>query len=440
MFTIAGCSKSTNNESQNKKIDSTINESKDDIEIKYADLIPDPEVIFPNGSIYVTDSDGGKAYIFEVSDINDGEFEAYISKCKEFGFDDISYEMSHEKGKDFGAYSSDGLYWVQVNLDTEKNIVYIICQAAKKTPEAKKTKESSGVSGDRNISGFDSKTNQKITWGGIEFSFPSYFDVLDEGSTDTSISYYPKEEDYYASLLFQMVEFTGTQEDFNNLIPSILDNTFNGDDSANTEILVSEEITIAGLPGWTTTYSKSDKEVVGVTSTGTYSFIYNVNTEKIVMITCFYDSDDQSQFDYLGDYKKVLETANLDAEPLDLNAINKTNSVESDSKFVEKYYSVIGIIDQAIEPSDGMRAMVIIEPDVLAKGMNLAYPLEINIWLTEDEFEKIGGGSSVGKEVNLSVKLTSISRNIISNDPEVKGYPIQLEFGEPNWKVANNNV
>lgn len=66
----------------------------------------------------------------------------------------------------------------------------------------------------------------------------------------------------------------------------------------------------------------------------------------------------------------------------------------------------------------------------MAKGMGSTLPLEINIWLTADEFEKIGGISSVGKQIDLSEKLTSISRNAISKDPAVKGYPIQLEFGE----------
>lgn len=128
--------------------------------------------------------------------------------------------------------------------------------------------------------------------------------------------------------------------------------------------------------------------------------------------------------------KELSKTAKLLTEPLDLNAINSTNSDKSDAKFVGKYYRVTGIIDQAMKPSDGLNAMVIIEPDVMAKGMGSTLPLEINIWLTADEFEKIGGISSVGKQIDLSVNLTSISRNAISKDPAVKGYPIQLEFGE----------
>lgn len=113
-----------------------------------------------------------------------------------------------------------------------------------------------------------------------------------------------------------------------------------------------------------------------------------------------------------------------------MNAINRTSSADSDAKFVGKYWRVTGLIDQAMGPSDGTNALVIIEPNVMAKGMGSTSPLEINIWLTADEFEKIGGISSVGRQIDLSVKLKSISRNGSSN-PAVKGYPIQLEFGEP---------
>ena len=182
-----------------------------------------------------------------------------------------------------------------------------------KVPEAT---EASGVSGGRNVSGFDTKTNQTITWCGIDFSIPSYYDVLDERSTKTKISYYPEEEDYYASIIFQSQEFSGTQEYFNSQIPSIVESTLDGDFFANTELQKSEKISIAGLPGWTIIFSRSDTDGDGVSSTGSYSFVYNINTGKIIMITCAYDSNDKSQYDYIGDYKKALETAKLLVGPI----------------------------------------------------------------------------------------------------------------------------
>ena len=230
--------------------------------------------------------------------------------------------------------------------------------------------------------------------------------------------------------MFRSAEYLGTEEDFYSQIPSMLKSILESKDFANKELQNSEKISIAGLPGWTIKYSESDPKGDGVISTGIDSFVYNINTGEIIAISLSYDSNDKSQYDYLGDYKKVLKTAKFLTEPLDLNAINSTNSNKSDEKFEGKYYRVTGIIEQVIEPSDGFNAMVIINPDVMAKGMGSTLPLEINIWLTADEFEKIGGISSVGKQIDLSVKLTSISRNTISPDPAVKGYPIQLEFGE----------
>lgn len=202
------------------------------------------------------------------------------------------------------------------NTDNRENVPELSkkTELVPETTETPKAIEVSGVAGDRDVSGFDTKTNQTITWCGIEFSFPSYFDVLDEDSSETWMHYYPEEKEYYASLVFQSEEFTETQEFFNSSIPYIVESTMDDDYFANADIKKSEEISITGLPGWIITFSKTDTD--GVISTGSYSFVYNINAEKIAMITCIYDSNDQSQYDYLGDFNKVLETAKLSEESL----------------------------------------------------------------------------------------------------------------------------
>ena len=169
----------------------------------------------------------------------------------------------------------------------------------------------SEVSGLRDISGFDTIINKSITWCGIDFFFPSYFNVLDDDSTDTWMIYYPEEEDYYASLMFQSQDYSGTQEEFNSVIPNIVESTMEGETFATAEIHKSEETSIAGLPGWIITYSKVDTDRDGVFIAASYSFAYNINTRKVAMISCIFDSDDQSRYDYLGDYEKILEGAKL---------------------------------------------------------------------------------------------------------------------------------
>lgn len=96
-------------------------------DVLYAEMIPDPTSIFANGKITITDSDGGTAYHFQVTGYADGEYETYISQCKEMGFSDVSYMTD----QDFGAYSKDGKYWVQLSIDNKKDILYVICQTSK---------------------------------------------------------------------------------------------------------------------------------------------------------------------------------------------------------------------------------------------------------------------------------------------------------------------
>ncbi|RED51640.1 DNA/RNA non-specific endonuclease [Cohnella lupini] len=189
-----------------------------------------------------------------------------------------------------------------------------ISTKAENNASASEVTEASGISSGRNVSGF-TKSNKTITWSGIDFSFPSYFDVLDKGSTENLMHYYPEEKDYYASILFQSKDFSGTQEDFNSSIPSIVKSTLEAGKIANSDIQKSEKTTIAGLPGWTITYTRPGTEGDGVTSTTSYSFAYNIDAKKVVMISCTYDSNDKSKYDYLGDYKKVLKTAKMSTKP-----------------------------------------------------------------------------------------------------------------------------
>ena len=117
-------------ESQPVEDSSVMSEASE--EISYASMMPDPAVIFPNGTITITDGDGGTAYIFNVTGYADGEFESFVAGCKDLGFTQVEYETSHDKGQDFGAYTEDGAYWVQVNWDSENEIIYVICQESKK--------------------------------------------------------------------------------------------------------------------------------------------------------------------------------------------------------------------------------------------------------------------------------------------------------------------
>lgn len=371
----------------------------------------------------------------------------------------------------------------------------------------------------RTISGYDVKTNHIIDWHGVLFSLPSYFDTLDDGATEEWMTYYPEPENYYASLLFQSYAFGGTNSEFEEMLPSVVSSILAGDYFASATILQSEALTIAGLQGWTISFQIADEDDAGEFSAGGYSFAFHENAGTIVLVSFVYDSKDQSRYDYMGDYQKLLSTAilagtetvpvsksvtityqdtvnvrkeadanssrvgvahpgktyayyetadngwhriqledgtigwisgkmgtviegasgninpkkNEAAEALDLNAINNTNSEKYDAQFVGKSYLITGIVGEAYGPTDGSNALVTIYPDVFAKGMlqgtGFDFMLDINIWMTPDEYKAIGGDRSVGKQITIIKVLTSIARNGTSKDPSIRGYPIQLEFG-----------
>jgi hypothetical protein len=239
-----------------------------------------------------------------------------IVACKSDEYTDnrisVPKSSSEQKGKDYK----------EANAEPEPT-------ESVKSTEAKEVNKVSNV---RNESGFDIETNKKIEWCGIEFSFPSYFDVLGKGATEAYTAYYPKREDYFASLIFQSEEFSGSKEDFNNQIHNIVENILRTDYFSTKEVQKSEKISIAGLPGWTITYSEDYKEDE-VVSIGSKSFVYNEDVGKIAIISCVYDSTDQSQYDYLSDYKKVLETAKVDKKA---SAIKENAPPTQANKVIEK--------------------------------------------------------------------------------------------------------
>lgn len=136
-FVATGCDNSTPTVTGNTASEETPSVHLEDVDekspeptpadIQYSAMIPDPEVIFKNGEINITDPDGGTAYIFEASNITMDEVNTYIAECKKLGFDDVSYEVDTS----FGAYSTDGAYWVSVDYNGDKNIVYILCQTSR---------------------------------------------------------------------------------------------------------------------------------------------------------------------------------------------------------------------------------------------------------------------------------------------------------------------
>lgn len=146
---LAGCSSNTTNsevkdeptkvEAQEDKDKASEVESEEPTseteatdDVKYADMIPDPNDIFINGEISVVDQDGGKQYLFQVTNYTEDEVNTYIEGCKEMGFSEIKYDDTNDGGRMFGAYTEDGKYWVEVLMGNDSKIVAVTCKISRK--------------------------------------------------------------------------------------------------------------------------------------------------------------------------------------------------------------------------------------------------------------------------------------------------------------------
>ena len=146
---LAGCSgNETNSEVKDEPAKVETQENKDEAseveseepaseteatdDIKYADMIPDPYEVFSNGEVSIIDEDGGKQYLFQVTNYTVEEVNAYIDGCKEMGFNEIKYDDTNDGGKMFGAYTEDGKYWVEVLMGNDSKIVAVTCKTSRK--------------------------------------------------------------------------------------------------------------------------------------------------------------------------------------------------------------------------------------------------------------------------------------------------------------------
>lgn len=188
----------------------------------------------------------------------------------------------------------------------------------------------------RTLSGFNISTNQTITFCGIIFSFPDYFDELESETISSDYAhYYPKEKDYYCSLIFSASDTEFSQSEFDNNKSEIANEYIK--EQGSIENINSASATIAGLSGWSISYVTTDPENP---TTVNLHFAFNPVYQKIVVILLAFDSHDLSNYDYIGDYNKVLQSATLE------ETSNPNNSIY-DAAYIRKFpeYSLYFLID-----------------------------------------------------------------------------------------------
>lgn len=161
------------------------------------------------------------------------------------------------------------------------------------------TTEDSG----RTISGYNLSSNQTITIDGLSITIPAYFDVKDELSTAQYMHFYPSVEEYYCSLIVTAESLEIDKSTFetmkNDLVTALIESW--GENIIDTKLA---EININNLNG--VRFSCIDAADIPSLLNG--CIIFNPDTNAVITIIQSFDGNDASNYDYVGDFEKLLNS------------------------------------------------------------------------------------------------------------------------------------
>lgn len=200
----------------------------------------------------------------------------------------------------------------------------------------------------RNSSGFHVETNQKITFAGIDFSLPDYYDAPDEKSTETYKHYYPERNDCSCSLIFQSEDAKFSVSDFDRNKEKAAMDMISKLSSGNASEIQSSPRQIANLSGWSFSF-KNGKNSATVNG----AFAFDPDSQRLILLVQMYDDTDRSNIDYTGDFDKIIESAKRESTSTPTENIAPEPSLPEEPEFNQ------GATPGAESPSealvDGMR-------------------------------------------------------------------------------------
>lgn len=282
----------------------------------------------PKSNIGHIEWEASDGFVIYVSETSKEDYDTYVDDCWDKGF-----TQDYSKGDDYFWADNENGYQVTVRFE-ENNVMFIRMDGPPEDFEPKKET-------DHGVSDFDLTANQTITFCGIKFLIPAYFDVRADDSEENEYEhYYPKEELYYASLVFLSVDANGmTLNQFSN---AALKN-----EGASVDKIKSEDIVVAGLPAIRLSY----RDVTEL-STANYCFILDSDTDKIISICLVVDDADESNYDYLDDYQKALESAELITSTESTSDIRPEfeEAMESYEKFFDEYVAFMKKYSESSNP------------------------------------------------------------------------------------------
>lgn len=171
-----------------------------------------------------------------------------------------------------------------------------------------------GRNSDVESSGVDTAANQIVDFHGIRFSIPAYYTIFEETLTEDNRSYYTGSFSKELSALAftaQDMELGVSKEEFYSIWDTLkqsisevaMNKFFEGADASTIE---SSDMNVADLPGWTIS---GMSEIDGVPCTTRVCIVFDIYNNKGICITLMYRNDAVFDYDFDGDYQKILESA-----------------------------------------------------------------------------------------------------------------------------------
>ncbi len=156
------------------------------------------------------------------------------------------------------------------------------------------------VPGKEEKNGFNEASNVDYTIGGITFSVPDYY--KEEGVNESTIVFGAYEEETPVSLLrfiysesSEKITYDQLEDAWDHARESLANSL------ENCEVLASEDISIAGWTG--KSFSFVGSQIDGVAT----CIIDLINGNRAIEINFF--QDENSKYDYISDYEKILNSA-----------------------------------------------------------------------------------------------------------------------------------
>ena len=154
-------------------------------------------------------------------------------------------------------------------------------------------------------------TTEQMRFGDVDFAVPAYY-VKDEESTNEQLKYHIS--DQQIDLTFYLGDYTNSTTEFEETKKDIVTNIVAG--MPDGEIVGTEDSNLAGFNGIRFDFTSNVDDVKHISYGGYY---YNDTKQKYIIILLS-SPEDVDMDDYLSQYEKMIETAKIDDEFLEVYA------------------------------------------------------------------------------------------------------------------------